>query len=291
MSSERLIQDAITHPQRLERLIHELGGADEARSHLLGWKFCSEEDYVNQEYSFASEGQCGRIDVIGTFNNLTKAAIIEVKAGIVGDGAVEQVQWYISRWYELKKHSLLANLTEVVGIVLAEGFLFESKYDSVLLVEFDLRQSGFPFRTARAPLVGKPKATPPRLKNSTLVRIEDHLAILKDERLRTAMVECANLFTEPASSRGQWICINPKGEHIGVHYKGEYIAWFFVGSDSFYFGYRSPDKTIHQDDDAIIRPNNWDIRRSKIRADIQAIMDAVDKKLEKEVPVNFIWAV
>src|SRR5262245_58404670 len=80
--TERFIQDAISQPERLKWVVYDLGH---------DWTFKESEDYINQEYSFAAGGGGGRLDVIGTFNGRKKLAIVEVKAGEVGDEELQQL--------------------------------------------------------------------------------------------------------------------------------------------------------------------------------------------------------
>lgn len=284
MFSERFIQDAISRPNRMEWLVHDLG---------RNWQFTDSEDFINQEYSFSAGGECGRIDVICTFNCRRKLAIVEVKAGEIGDEDVRQLSWYLNHSSELIRHDQLSKTDEIVGILLAEGCrpLSHQLPQDIFLIEFKLiAEDGSPFHPV-LPQIGivHPGEGPSAVKNSTLWRLSDHRDYLLDDALKQAFTDVTALFTEPQNDRAQWILVNPKGDHVAVHYKGEYITSISVRRQYFVLAYGSEDGQVPWKQ---IKVTGGELGRlSDIKREILATMDRTDKELSSSIPAGYKWTI
>lgn len=282
MLTEQFIQDAICRPDRIERVVRQMGKSE--------WTFDIARDIVNQEFNFSAEGQGGRIDVLATLNGLTNLLIVEVKAGAVGDAEVEQLDWYLTYWRALTKaDERLANVREVTGAVLAERFLpISTRWHGkdISFVEFKLAADKWPF-TVVTPKIAESSPTQEGtvFKHSRLVTLAEHRDYLSTEELRTAFDRIAACLLQEDDQRLDWVLCNPKGEHVAIHYKGQYIIWVFVHKHSFDVGYG----TVGEQSISLRVTEELPVLPVEMEADVHAIVEKIDRQMESDIPPNFNW--
>ncbi|NLY00632.1 MAG: hypothetical protein GXY83_31430 [Rhodopirellula sp.] len=282
MLAEQFIQDAICRPDRIERVVRQMGKAD--------WTF-GKDDIVNQEFNFSAEGQGGRIDVLATFNGLTSLLIVEVKAGIVGDADVEQLDWYLTNWRSLTQADpRLANVGDVTGAVLAEGFLPISRNwqnKNISFVEFKLAAEKWPFSVVTSSVIGEahPVQEGTVFKHSRLTTLKEHREYLATEELQAAFDRIAACFLQKDDERLDWVLCNPKGQHVAIHYKGHYIIWVFVQKHSFDVGYGKaggPSLSRRVTRESPVLP-------PEMEAKVLEIVAEIDGDMGCDIPPGFNW--
>lgn len=282
MLCERFIQDAICKPNRIQRVVREMGKVD--------WTFDRNQDIVNQEFNFSANGEGGRIDVLATFNGLSDLLIMEVKAGTVGDSEVDQLDWYLTNWHcGTKADERLANVREVAGAVLAEGFLPISprwQDKNISFVRFELAAGKWPF-TVETPETVESSAGQENvvLKHSKLVRLGEHRDYLSTAELQNAFDRIVDCFLQKDDERLEWVFQNPKSQHVAIHYKGQYIIYIFVHKHSFDVGYPragTPGAEARINAESPGLPPNME-------TDVRAKLDEIDRQMESDIPPGFNW--
>lgn len=242
---EQFVQDAISKPARLQRVLHQLGYTD--------WRF-EQIDVLNQEFNFSATDPSGtrlggRMDVVATFNGQKSFVIVEAKVLATADD-LKQLSWYLEHCAAIGREpgSGLSTIdfNQTVGILLASEFV-PGRYDvgdrKIHCVQFRFDASKFPFQPVKPP-PPDPTATaaPAVYKHSWLVTIDYHRSRLRVE-LQPAFDELRRLCLPPGDPRLEWIIENPKGGHVAIHYKGHYVLYFFVQKNSFDVGYAAPGES------------------------------------------------
>jgi hypothetical protein len=278
---EQFIQDAISKPARVLRLLEHLG---------YKWQF-EDSDVLNQEFNFSAIDPSsrtevgGRIDVIATFNGRTRLAIIETKS-VANPEDLKQLTWYLEHCAAIgaAPSSGLSSIDfgQTVGILLANDFapgLYETP-ERMHCVRFRFQRSEFPFvKHVEVP----PGATeePPTavFKQSRLVTIQDHRGYLC-ESLQPAFDELRRLCLREGDQRSEWLIENPKGQ---------YLAYFFVRKTSFDFGY-----TLHTGENIRLRVGAGGMEASQVitqaRLHLAMILDGIDRHdKSRGIPEEFSW--
>jgi len=287
MFSEQFVQDVLCRPDRIERVLAMMGRE--------GWQFvappdegeAADSDLVNQEVSVDK----GRIDTLATFNRRTRLVVVEVKAGIAGLEAFNQLNWYLQN---LPLDSLgLQNVQRehIVGIVLAEGFVgIPETPANVALLEFKFAGTSWPFRiveprdTLGQNIVEDPAPRAPKI--SRLITIRDHRNWMVDPKLREAFDRIAGCFLDDGSEdRSEWVLANAKGDHVAVHYKGEYLIHLWARRNYFHTGYQVNGKSQWLKVDAA----NYSEALQTIERDCRQMLAIVDGRLAAAIPMAFAW--
>ncbi len=189
--NEQIIQDAAGHPDRLLKVANDV-------LHL--GLVPGESDVVTLEYSFPG----GRVDIVGTFGDCV--LLVEVKQGIAGASAVEQVWDYLSKRADLRLPERLGSSPVVIGVVIAEGFVESAhrraRERDIRLVEFRLEPGRFPFRVPKAPgETGEPGGEDHVVRTSEMLTVEDHARIIKPASLQALYRSFTKLFV-PSKAEG-----------------------------------------------------------------------------------------
>lgn len=227
--SEQFIQDAVSHHDRLQRIL---------RTQQIDWQFDTKKDYLNQEVSIPN----GRIDTLATFERCKNVLVVEVKAGMGCDEHIQQLKSYLENTHSLKAQcDDLCQMEKTVGLLVAEDFSnITDDLDGaqpIYLVKFQLVSGQFPFR------VVTPEATRntaeverdegPSIKRSGLHRLTHHASWIREKGLQDMFNEAANCFLDPGDERYDWVVTNVKGQYVAVHYKGEYVMGLSVRRSGF----------------------------------------------------------
>lgn len=287
MINEKFIQDAFTNPARVSRVLREIG---------KDWSFkdCStgKPDAITQEFSFAAEGEGGRIDILATFENRTKLMICEVKPGMVTDPQAEQLRWYVDNWISGKAtiaDESISEIRDVCGILLAEDFDSMTgqylNHPNLHFVKFDQHSKDFPFAIAHPKektLDGDDEeSTAPTktFRQSWLWLPDDKKEHFPDE-VKTAFDTWMNCFLDDNDPRRQWIVTSIKNSHISIHYKSEYITVLYPRKRSFVGGFGRGDINgdfSSKDDLALFKPK------------VLKILEQIDKEYDAVIPANNAW--
>jgi hypothetical protein len=230
--TEQFIQDGLCDEHRLQEVV---------RWFKPGWTYQSGDyeicDIINQEVNFS----VGRLDVLATFDNRKKVAILETKAGDASDGDLAQLKNYLDARNELFKQIRIGENTEILGILVAEGFQIQKSNvegrDDLGLVLFkkDGRKLRFE-KTSPETLASEVNSKDDSRieKRSALVVLQERINYV-DPSLRCEFEKASWLFLDDEKQR-QWVVRNPKGDHIAVHYKGVYVVHLWPRRKYFYLG-------------------------------------------------------
>jgi hypothetical protein len=283
MASEQFIQDTFCHSDRIQRVLAEMGRSD--------WQFHAERspgtdspiDVVNQEVNFAE----GRIDILATFDRRRRLAIVEVKAGIAGIDALNQLRLYLRNWSKLKVPETRLDAVEacdVVGILLAERFQgIPDLPDNIALLRFEFCGDAWPFKRVLPRdtwQVEPDQAAASRFKQSGLYSLAEHAEYIQDQSVRDAYLQIARCFLQDQDPRRKWLVQNPKGEHIAIHYKGEYRIHLWARRAYFYVGYTLKSQERYTK----VNANNLS-ELSVIKAEVAELLDEIDER----VSCDFVW--
>lgn len=289
MVSEQFIQDALSRPSRLQRVLAELGRNDWHFAENASADRAQLHDVVNQEVSFEK----GRIDILATFSNRSQLVIVEVKAGVAGLEALNQLKRYLEGWRMLPLDSMGLSKVhddQVIGIVLAEGFVaVPDTPPNVALVAFKFAGTAWPFRvvppaeTLADGLEEEP--TPATAKASGLYSLADHRDYLRSPDLRSAYQTVAGCFLDSTDKRSEWLLANVKGSHIALHYKGEYLIHLWAKQNYFYVGYDlgAQPRWIK------VAADNLATALPTIQRDFEQLLAVADNKLARVIPADFHW--
>ena len=233
--SEQFIQDVVSRPDRLMRMLHEQAVDKE------GWFFDADEtkgDVVNQEYTIGA----GRIDVIATFSLRTKLLVVETKAGIADSAALDQLKWYLKpeQTAELRSDKELSNvdIDDVVGFLVAQDFSgippqqIPANIHLFRCIVTDVHEEPqlvyVPPRLLPESAACTDEAAPKPRRTSQLTRLSEHVSYIGwnnrlpqevSQRLQEAFRKFLRCFLGKEDAN-RWVHPNPKGGYIWVHYKG-----------------------------------------------------------------------
>lgn len=286
---EQFIQDAISSHPRLQKVLQQQLNRD--------W-FIGSNDLLNQEFNFkvqdAFSGQSygARMDVIATFENRSRLAVVETKS-TADPQDIEQLKWYLENCNLLRnqKDFEKVDFQQTVGILLANSFApgDYQKPDNIYLLQLDLNDPANPFKK---PKLKPTDASDPPIskvyKNSKLYTVDYHRKHLT-ESLHSIFDDFRGLNLPLGDPKRKWIVENPKSGHLAIHYKGKYIACFFVYSKKFEFVFGPDNKTFQKD---AIDGNTTPLKISEIKSKLTELLKIIDQESEKNgLPVNFSWDV
>jgi hypothetical protein len=233
--SEQFIQDVVSRPDRLVRMLKEQAVGRES------WFFDPDEtegDVVNQEYTVGA----GRIDVIATFARRTKLLIVETKAGIADFAALDQLKWYLEpeQLAALRRDKQLSDVCNdnVVGFLVAQDFSgippqhIPANIHLFRCIITDAREQPMLKHVLPGSLPESAacddEAAPKPKRGSQLTRLPEHINYIgsnnrlqqdESQRLREDFCRFLRCFLEQDDAN-RWVHPNPKGGYIWVHYKG-----------------------------------------------------------------------
>lgn len=292
MITERFIQDAISCPHRIQRLLN---------SRNLDWQFYESKgdelpaDVVNQEFSFSSDGIGGRVDVVATFENRSKLVLCEVKRGSVGDNELEQLLWYVEEWDSDGRKvadKSLSSIDGVTGLLLAQDFfpidsalLKKAAELNVFFVQFNFDSQSFPFQIVQPsvrpndPFDGEVSTT--TLRHSSLWTESDwhdycHSEILEEFK------KWSDCLLDAGDERISWITKIYKERHVAIHYKGEYIIWLCP---------KSKEKRLNGAYGLAGTSTSISLTHDSVAAKpaLEAIINTIDQKYADVIPNGFHW--